>query len=107
MHVDLTSRPGFWTGCVAARKITRGPKPEQALRELELKSDLRAETPTTDGLIATLSALDLRDRKIGVQLYPGAPEARFTGFLRDAGQSPIRFCPMFTPRRPRSRMWRN
>jgi uroporphyrinogen-III synthase len=58
------------------------------LRELGLKSDLRAETPTTDGLIATLSALDLRGRRVGVQLYPGAPEARFTGFLRDAGAEP-------------------
>ena len=79
---------GFLDGLRTARKITRGPKPERALRELGLKSDLRAETPTTDGLIATLSALDLRDRKIGVQLYPGAPEARFTGFLRDAGAEP-------------------
>jgi uroporphyrinogen-III synthase len=79
---------GFLDGLRAARKITRGPKPERALRELGLKSDLRAETPTTEGLITTLSALDLRDRKIGVQLYPGAPEARFTGFLRDAGAEP-------------------
>src|SRR5207237_6149334 len=79
---------GFLDGLRSARKITRGPKPERALRELGLKSDLRAETPTTDGLIGTLSALDLRDRKIGVQLYPGAPETRFTGFLRDAGAKP-------------------
>jgi uroporphyrinogen-III synthase len=79
---------GFLDGLRAARKITRGPKPERALRELGLKSDLRAETPTTEGLIATLSSLDLRDRKIGVQLYPGAPEARFTSFLRDAGAEP-------------------
>ena len=78
----------FLDGLRRARKITRGPKPERALRELGLKSDLRAETPTTEGLIATLSALDLRGRKIGVQLYPGAPEARFTGFLRDAGAEP-------------------
>jgi len=79
---------GFLDGLRASRKITRGPKPERALRELGLKSDLRAETPTTDGLLATLSTLDLRDRKIGVQLYPGAPEARFTGFLRNAGAQP-------------------
>jgi len=79
---------GFLDGLRASRKITRGPKPERALRELGLKSDLRAETPTTDGLLATLSTLDLRDRKIGVQLYPGAPEARFTGFLRTAGAQP-------------------
>ena len=79
---------GFLEGLRSARKITRGPKPERALRELGLKSDLRAETPTTDGLLATLSAVDLRGRKVGVQLYPGAPEARFAGFLRDAGAEP-------------------
>ena len=79
---------GFLDGLRRARKITRGPKPERALRELGLKSDLRAETPTTEGLIATLSALDLRRHRVGVQLYPGAPEARFTGFLRDAGAEP-------------------
>jgi uroporphyrinogen-III synthase len=79
---------GFLDGLRTARKITRGPKPERALRELGLKSDLRAETPTTEGLLATLSALDLHGRKIGVQLYPGAPEARLTGFLRDAGAEP-------------------
>src|SRR5271169_2227497 len=79
---------GFLDGLRTARKITRGPKPERALRELGLKSDLRAETPTTDGLFATLSALDLRGRRVGVQLYPGAPEARFTGFLREAGAQP-------------------
>jgi uroporphyrinogen-III synthase len=78
----------FLNGLQTARKITRGPKPERALRELELKSDLRAEKPTTDGVIATLSALDLRRRRVGVQLYPGAPEARLVGFLRDAGAEP-------------------
>jgi uroporphyrinogen-III synthase len=78
----------FLEGLRSARKITRGPKPERALRELGLKSELRAETPTTDGLLATLSALDLRRRRVGVQLYPGAPEARLTGFLQDAGAEP-------------------
>jgi len=76
---------GFLDGLRGARKITRGPKPERALRELGLKSDLRAAPPTTEGLLATLSALDLRSRRVGVQLYPGAPEARLNGFLRDAG----------------------
>jgi uroporphyrinogen-III synthase len=80
--------PAFLNGLRTARKITRGPKPERALRELGLKSDLRAEHPTTDGLIATLSALDLRGRRVGVQLYPGAPDARFIGFLRDTGAEP-------------------
>jgi uroporphyrinogen-III synthase len=85
-RLDIETR--FLNGLRNARKITRGPKPERALRELGLKSDLRAETPTTDGLLATLSALDLRGRRIGLQLYPGAPEARFVGFLRDSGAQP-------------------
>jgi uroporphyrinogen-III synthase len=80
--------PAFLDGLRAARKITRGPKPERALRELGLKSDLRAAEPTTDGLIATLSGLDLRGRRIGVQLYPGNANTRFTGFLRQAGAEP-------------------
>jgi uroporphyrinogen-III synthase len=78
----------FLDGLRAARKITRGPKPERALRELGLKSDLRAEEPTTDGLIATLSDLDLKGRRVGVQLYPGSPNTRFTDFLRQAGAEP-------------------
>ena len=80
--------PVFLDGLRAARKITRGPKPERALRELGLKSDLRAEEPTTDGLIATLSSLDLSGRRVGVQLYPGNPNTRFTEFLRQAGAEP-------------------
>ncbi|HEX4615912.1 MAG TPA: uroporphyrinogen-III synthase [Stellaceae bacterium] len=80
--------PVFLDGLRAMRKITRGPKPERALRELRLKSDLRAEEPTTDGLIATLSSLDLRGRRVGVQLYPGNPNTRFTDFLRQAGAEP-------------------
>ena len=79
---------GFLDGLRTARKITRGPKPERALRELGLKSDVRAETPTTEGLITTLSRLTLGCRKVGIQLYPGAPEARLAAFLRDAGAEP-------------------
>jgi len=79
---------GFLDGLHASRKVTRGPKPERALRELGLKSDLRAEQPTTEGLISTLSAHDLRRRRVGVQLYPGNPNTRFTNFLRVAGAEP-------------------
>ncbi len=85
-RLDLEA--GFLDALRSARKITRGPKPERALRELDLKSDLRAEEPTTDGLIATLSAHDLQGRRVGVQLYPGNPNTKFTDFLRDAGAEP-------------------
>ena len=83
---DIETR--FLDGLRTARKITRGPKPERALRELGLKSDLRAAPTTTEGVLATLSALDLRGRRVGVQLYPGAPEARLRDFLRGAGAEP-------------------
>jgi uroporphyrinogen-III synthase len=81
----LDLEPAFLDGLRAARKVTRGPKPERALRELGLKSDLRADEPTTDGLIATLSAHDLRGRRIGIQLYPNIPDTKFIEFLRGAG----------------------
>src|SRR5688500_8484390 len=32
------------------RKVTRGPKPARALRELGLKPDIAAQSPTTDGV---------------------------------------------------------
>src|SRR5712691_5004624 len=47
-RLDLEA--AFLDGLRTARKITRGPKPERALREVGLKSDFRAEEPTTDGL---------------------------------------------------------
>src|SRR5579864_4960171 len=44
-------RPGFLAALSQVRKITRGPKPVRALRELGLKADLTAAQPTTTGLI--------------------------------------------------------
>lgn len=67
------------------RKISRGPKPVRALRELGLNADLPAETPTTEGVIAALSSLDLSGHRVGVQLYPDSAHAKLLGFLADAG----------------------
>ena len=69
------------------RTITRGPKPARALREIGLSPGLRAETPTTDGIIAALSQQDLSGRRVGVQLPPGTPP-RLADFLREAGALP-------------------
>jgi uroporphyrinogen-III synthase len=68
-----------------ARKIIRGPKPGRALRALGLREDLRAAAPTTEGVVATLSGEDLHGRRVGVQLYPGNPNARLMDYLREAG----------------------
>src|SRR5215470_3280536 len=43
------------------RKITRGPKPARALRELGFKPDIAAEIPTTEGVINSLRSQDLKD----------------------------------------------
>lgn len=67
------------------RKITRGPKPARALRELGLQSDLAAAVPTTEGIIELLSKHALRDRRVGVQLYGSDPNERLVSFLTSAG----------------------
>lgn len=69
----------------ALRKITRGPKPAKALRELGMKPELAAEQPTTDGVIATLRPLDLQRRRVGVQLYGTEPNRLLIDFLEGSG----------------------
>lgn len=77
----------------AVRKITRGPKPARALRDLGLKPELAAEVPTTAGVIAALSPLDLNGRRVGVQLYGTEPNLPLTEFLRQAGAEPLTVAP--------------
>src|SRR4051794_39850967 len=67
--------------------VIRGPKPARALRALGLAPQLRAEPATTEGVVALLSGLDLRARRVGVQLYPDAP-SRLTDFLASVGAVP-------------------
>ena len=67
------------------RKITRGPKPARALRELGLKPDIAAGIPTTEGIIASLRPHPLGDRRVGVQLYGAEPNLLLVEFLEAAG----------------------
>ncbi len=69
------------------RKITRGPKPARALRELGLKPDIAAAEPTTPGIIKALREQDLGGRAVGVQLYGTEPNLPLGEFLRQAGAS--------------------
>jgi uroporphyrinogen-III synthase len=69
------------------RKITRGPKPARALRELGYKPDIAAEVPTTEGVINSLRAHDLKGRRIGLQLYGTEPNRPLVDFLEQAGAS--------------------
>jgi len=88
---DLARPAGIEAAFLAAlnrtRTICRGPKPVRALRVLGQQPQLRAEEPTTDGVVALLSGLDLRGRRVGVQLYPGAGD-RLVAFLDGAGAVP-------------------
>jgi uroporphyrinogen-III synthase len=70
-----------------ARKITRGPKPARALRELGSKPDIAAEVPTTEGVINSLRAQNLQGRRVGLQLYGTEPNRPLVEFLEQAGAS--------------------
>lgn len=76
---------GFLAQLARVRKITRGPKPARVLRELGLRPDIAAETPTTAGVIAALAREDLRGRTVGVQLYGSDPNALLIDFLSRHG----------------------
>jgi uroporphyrinogen-III synthase len=88
---DLSRSAGIEATFLAAlgrtRTICRGPKPVRALRMLGQQPQLRAEEPTTDGVIALLSGFDLRGRRVGVQLYPDAGD-RLVVFLEGIGAAP-------------------
>ncbi len=83
-------KPAFLVQLAKVRKITRGPKPARALRELGLKPDIAAQVPTTAGVIAALEplAFSLEGRSFGVQLYgsePNLPLIEFLHALRGGG----------------------
>jgi uroporphyrinogen-III synthase len=87
--LGFSSRAGLYDQVLMAltrvRKITRGPKPARALRELRLLPDLSADPPTTDGVIAVLNGQNLTGRTVGVQLYARDPNVKLVQFLERAG----------------------
>jgi uroporphyrinogen-III synthase len=78
-------RERFVRALASVRKITRGPKPARALRELGLKHDIAAEQPTTEGVIASLRSLELKGQRFGVQLYGTEPNRPLVDFLEGVG----------------------
>src|SRR5207253_2472784 len=78
-------RDAFVQALAPVRKITRGPKPARALRELGLKPDIAAETPTTEGVINSLRPHELKGRRVGLQLYGTEPNRPLVDFLEHAG----------------------
>ncbi|MGB6440863.1 MAG: uroporphyrinogen-III synthase [Methyloceanibacter sp.] len=90
-RTDLES--AFLNVLRTTRKITRGPKPVRALREIGLNADIPADEPTTEGIIAALRRIDLGGRSIGVQLNPGNPNLRLLDFIEAAGAVPDQVLP--------------
>lgn len=88
-------KPEFLAQLAKVRKITRGPKPARALRELGLKPDIAAEIPTTAGIIAALQplAFSLEGRSCGVQLYGAEPNQPLIEFLRRCGAGVLTVAP--------------
>src|SRR5262249_59602745 len=66
------------------RLLTRGPKPVRALKEIGLAPAVVAESPTTEGIIASLRDEPLHGRVVGVQLYKEEPTSLLP-FLKAAG----------------------
>src|SRR3569832_2200066 len=91
--VTVAERGGRRDAVVAAlgsvRKITRGPKPARALKELGLSTDLAAAVPTSRGIMDELGAMDLRGRHVGVQLYGEEPSHELRAFLEARTGMPV------------------
>lgn len=87
--VALAERLGFAAEVVralgAVRKITRGPKPARALKELGLATDLAASVPTSQGIMEALGELELGGRCVGLQLYGEEPSHALVAFIASRG----------------------
>lgn len=86
-------RPCFLQRLAAVRIVARGPKPGRVLRDVGLRPAMVAEPATTAGMIACLAALDLRGRRVGVQLYGSEPNMPLMTFLANAGADVLPVAP--------------
>ncbi|MHC4047752.1 uroporphyrinogen-III synthase [Bradyrhizobium sp. 23AC] len=75
----------FVAALAGSRKFTRGPKPGKALREIGLEAQQTTEKPTTEGVIEMLGRLDLKSRRLGLQLYPDKDHSALIGALAAQG----------------------
>jgi uroporphyrinogen-III synthase len=87
----LAEREGLRADFVAAlgrtATLTRGPKPAVALKEIGLSPTMTAKSPTTEGVIATLSQESLAGRTVGYTLF-ATPNPALDEFLTHSGATP-------------------
>ena len=67
------------------RKFARGPKPGRALREIGLEPQQTTEKPTSEGIAEMLSRVDLKGRRLGLQLYPDKDHGALIGAIKAQG----------------------
>jgi uroporphyrinogen-III synthase len=82
---DPSLQERFVAGLAKMRTITRGPKPARVLRQLGLRPNLEATAPTTPGVIEALKPLELRGRRVALQLYGNDPNMILQTFLKERG----------------------
>jgi len=68
--------------------LVRGPKPARSLSRLGVKPTLSAVQPTTEGVIATLDEIGLKERRVAVQLYGADPNDELMAYLESQGVKP-------------------
>jgi uroporphyrinogen-III synthase len=83
-------REAFLAALARTHRMTRGPKPVQALKEVGLTASSSAQKPTTEGIIATLQQQDLGGKTVGYTLS-GVENPTLDQFLQSAGAQP---CPV-------------
>lgn len=82
-HMDVEQK--FVAAVGRARKVARGPKPGRALREIGLEPQVTTEKPTSEGIAEMLSQLDLKGRRLGLQLYPDKDHSVLIRAIRALG----------------------
>src|SRR5437868_13137487 len=91
--MKVVRRIGVETDFIAAlgkaRKFARGPKPGKALREIGLEPQMTTEKPTSEGVAEMLSRLDLKGRRVGLQLYPDKDHSVLIGAITAQGASEV------------------
>jgi uroporphyrinogen-III synthase len=75
----------FVTALGKARKFARGPKPGRALREIGLEPQVTTEKPTSEGIAEMLARVDLRNHRLGLQLYPDKDHTVLIGAITAQG----------------------
>jgi uroporphyrinogen-III synthase len=72
-----------WKQALAkVHKLARGPKPNRALKLLDLQAEELALQPTTDGVILSLDKKELTDQQFAVQLYGEDPNKKLQDYLQ-------------------------